>query len=69
MVDHAELKALLANLDELREKHDADGKPESLTALLSVLYRLEGNKERYVVMSTLATEYVLLGMIDDAERT
>lgn len=69
MVDHTELKVLLSKLNELREEHDADGKPKSLTALLNVLDGLEGKKERYVVMSTLATEYVLLGMIDEAERS
>jgi tetratricopeptide (TPR) repeat protein len=68
MADHRELKALLAKLPALREKYDAEGRSAALTALLAALESSEGGEERYLLLSTLSGEYVLLGESDQAEQ-
>jgi hypothetical protein len=44
MLDRTALKALLTGLGELREKRDADGKPESLRALIHALHSWRATK-------------------------
>jgi len=69
MRDQSDLKGILGRLDELRSERDTSGKPSSLTVLLDLLEERVDQKERYVLLSTLAREYALVGMISDAEQT